>query len=282
MTPVLSVKGLCKDYGGFKLENISFDVNAGEINGFIGRNGAGKTTAIRSILNFTSPQSGEIYFFGMPYRENEKEIKQRIGYASGGVDYYKRKKIKDIIAVTKVFYENWDDTEYKKYLKLFSLDENKKPIELSEGMKVKLNLTIALSHHAELLILDEPTSGLDPVSRDELLEIFVKLQKTGVAILFSTHITSDLDKSADKITYIKKGKLISSMDKEEFTDSYRILNITEKESEEQINAFSGTRIFKNSKTALIRKENAYLFDGYELSVPTLEEIMLSLEKEELL
>lgn len=144
----------------------------------------------------------------MPFSENEKEIKQRIGFSTGAVNYYPKKKIKNIVAITKTFYKNWDETAYREYLELFSLDENKMPCELSEGMKVKFNLLLALSHRAEILILDEPTSGLDPFSRDELLELFVELKNRGVALLFSTHITSDIEKCADDIMYIRKGNLL--------------------------------------------------------------------------
>ena len=123
------------------------------------------------------------------------------------MDYYKKKKLRDIVRITKTFYGGWSDALYKKYAELFDLDAEKTPAQLSQGMRIKLNLAIALSHGAKLLILDEPTSGLDPVSREELLEIFQYLAGEGVAILFSTHITSDLDKCADAITYIRKGKL---------------------------------------------------------------------------
>ena len=166
-------------------------MNAGRIIGFIGRNGAGKTTTIKSALGFVHPDCGEICYFGLPFSENEREIKQRIGFSTGAVNYYPKKKIKNIVAITKTFYQNWDYTAYREYLELFSLDENKMPCELSEGMKVKFNLLLALSHKAEILILDEPTSGLDPFSRDELLGLFVELKNRGAAVLFSTHITSD-------------------------------------------------------------------------------------------
>ena len=207
MSVILSVRHLRKEYEKFTLDDISFEVESGTIMGLIGRNGAGKTTTIKSILNLIHISGGEIVYFGKNFRENEAEIKEQIGYAGGAVDYYKKKKIRDIVEVTKTFYRGWDDSLYRKYTKLFELDEDKTPAQLSEGMKVKLNLAIALSHGARLLILDEPTSGLDPVSRDELLEIFRYLAKEGVAILFSTHITSDLDKCADAITYIRKGRM---------------------------------------------------------------------------
>lgn len=207
MSVILSVRHLKKEYEKFILGDISFEVESGMIMGLIGRNGAGKTTTIKSILNLIHITDGEIVYFGKNLKENEAEIKEQIGYAGGAVDYYKKKKIREIVNVTKTFYSGWDDNLYRKYTETFELDEDKTPAQLSEGMRVKLNLAIALSHGAKLLILDEPTSGLDPVSRDELLEIFQYLAKEGVAILFSTHITSDLDKCADAITYIRKGKM---------------------------------------------------------------------------
>ena len=216
MRYILGVNGLTKIYPAFELKTTSFHIEAGEVMGFIGRNGAGKTTALKSILNLVHPEAGSVRILGMNYLDNEDKIKQQIGYAVGGVSYYKRKKIKEIVAITRVFY----DEEYQHYLTVFNLDENKKIMELSEGMKVKFYLTLALSHHAKLLILDEPTSGLDPVSRDEMNEIFRKLAKKGVAILFSTHITSFLDKCADTITYIKNGELLLSTKKEDFIHYY--------------------------------------------------------------
>ena len=213
---VLEINNLTKKYSAFELKSISFQIKAGEVTGFIGRNGAGKTTAIKSILNLVHPDAGNVRILGMDYLDNEDEIKQQIGYVVGGTNYYKRKKLKDIVAITRIFYDNWDDESYRHYLDAFKLDENKRIMELSEGMKVKFYLTLALSHQARLLILDEPTSGLDPVSRDEINEIFRKLAEKGVAILFSTHITSDLEKCADKITYIKNGELLLSTKKEDF------------------------------------------------------------------
>lgn len=214
-----SVKNLSKSYPSFLLSDISFRLNEGRITGFIGRNGAGKTTTIKSILGLVHSDCGEICYFDLPFSENEREIKQRIGYSTGAVNYYPKKKIKDIVAVTKTFYDNWDEDAYREYLELFELDENKMPCEISEGMKVKFNLLLALSHKAEILILDEPTSGLDPFSRDELLELFIELKNRGVAILFSTHITSDIEKCADDIMYIRKGKLVISCSKNEFCEN---------------------------------------------------------------
>lgn len=215
-----SIRNLSKSYDSFLLSDVSFELNAGRITGFIGRNGAGKTTTIRSILGLVHPDHGEIFYFGLPFEENEREIKQRVGFSTGTVNYYPKKKIKNIAAVTKTFYQNWDENAYREYLELFSLDENKMPCELSEGMKVKFNLLLALSHRAEILILDEPTSGLDPFSREELLELFIELKNRGAAVLFSTHITSDIEKCADDIMYIRNGRIAADCSKEEFVKNY--------------------------------------------------------------
>lgn len=207
---VLEVRDLCKTYPGFFLDHVSFSLEEGRIMGFIGRNGAGKTTTLKSILNIVHPDQGTIRVFGQPLSEGNRQIKEKIGYAGGAVNYYAGKTIKQLAQVTSLFYADWDQDAYRRYLKLFSLDEEKTPARLSEGMRVKLNLALALSHHARLLILDEPTSGLDPVSREELLELFRYLKGQTIGILFSTHITTDLEKCADDITYIAKGRIIAS------------------------------------------------------------------------
>ena len=192
MEKICEVKNLKKSYGGFSLEDVSFFLEKGSITGFVGRNGAGKSTTIKSMLNLVHRDGGEISFFGLDADENERRIKQKIGYASAGVHYYERKKIRDIADVVSRFYDNWDGGLFDRYMSDFGIDKNKKPIELSEGMKVKFSLAAALCHGAELLILDEPTSGLDPVSREELLELLLGLAAKGVTIFFSTHIIGDI------------------------------------------------------------------------------------------
>ena len=219
---IVEVKNLRKEYPSFLLNNVSFKLETGKITGFAGRNGSGKTTTIKSVLGLIHTDGGEITCFGMPLSGHEAEIKRRIGYSTGTVSWYPRKKLKSIADVTKSFYPNWDENAYRKYLELFKLDENKTPLELSEGMKVKFNLLLALSHKAEILILDEPTSGLDPFSRDELLDIFIALRNTGVAVFFSTHIISDLEKCADDIVYISGGKIKAGMSVKDFNNSYSL------------------------------------------------------------
>ena len=218
---IVTVDNLTKTYPGFTLDAVSFSLAAGRIAGFIGRNGAGKTTTIKSMLNLIHPNSGQISYFGMPLAGNEAQVKKRIGYSTGTISWYPRKRIRAIKDVMKPFYDSWDDATYERYLRLFALDESKAPLELSEGMKVKCNLLFALSHGAEALILDEPTSGLDPFSRDELLELFEQIRDTGVAIFFSTHIITDIEKCADDIIYISQGRIVAAMPKEEFAARYQ-------------------------------------------------------------
>ena len=217
---IVEVRELVKKYPSFTLDKATFTVDAGRITGFIGRNGAGKTTTIKSMLNLVHPDGGEVDYFGKSLMGNEMEIKKHIGYSTGIVNWYPRKKIQDIVGIVKRFYDTWDEEAYRKYLEMFQLDETKTPLQLSEGMKVKFNLLMALSHRAEVLILDEPTSGLDPFSRSELLDVFTDLKKDGVAVFFSTHIISDIEKCADDIVYISKGKIVAAMSKEDFEKKF--------------------------------------------------------------
>ena len=276
MKTPLAVQGLCKNYPAFQLRDVSFSLVPGTITGFIGRNGAGKTTTINSMLSFVRPDAGEISFFGMAYPEHDREIKERIGFVSAGMTYYTRKKLKAITAVTRTFYPGWDDTAYRKWMSVFGLDEEKTPAELSNGMKIKYALALALSHGAELLILDEPTSGLDPVSREELLEVFMKLKDEGKTVFFSTHITSDLEKCADRILFLQQGELKADDTLEGFRDAWRIAECGTDISTAMQEAACGRCRIRDGYTVLIRKENAAAFETREA---TLEEIMIHLEKE---
>lgn len=218
---VLEVQGLTKRYPAFVLNGVSFDVPQGAVMGFIGRNGAGKSTTLKSILGMVHPDAGAVRVFGMDYAENERAIRRELGVVLGGIDFYPKKKIKTITDVTRRFYNNWDEEKYRHYLELFRIDESKRVDQLSSGMKVKYMIALALSHNARLLILDEPTSGLDPVSRDELVELFRAIVADGQrSILFSTHITSDLEKCASHITFIKDGAIFHSSTVAEFMAAY--------------------------------------------------------------
>lgn len=275
MNNVLEVKQITKKYEKFMLEQVSFSLKPNSIMGFIGRNGAGKTTTIKSILNFIKTNSGEVLFFGKNFLDNEMLIKQQIGYATGTTSYYLRKRIREIVAIYKPFYNSWDNQLYEKYLLMFNLDENKKLSELSEGMKVKFNLLLALSHNAKVLILDEPTSGLDPISREELLEVFINLKNSGVSILFSTHIISDLEKCADEITYIKEGKIIYTGDIDIFQKSFYIINNIKEIS--SVSDYIGKRLDKAGYSILIKRDMAKKFLNYKLEEPSLDKIITHME-----
>ena len=221
---LLEVEGLTKKYPKFTLKNVSFSLEQGRIMGLIGKNGAGKSTTLKSMLNMVCPDKGTIKMLGHDFRQDEESCKQNIGVVLGSIQFYQDKKLQTITGVTKRFYQTWDDTAYQKYMSMFELDEQKQVKQLSEGMKVKYLIALALSHDAKLLIFDEPTSGLDPVAREDLLELFQQLVKDGKrSILFSTHITSDLDKCADDITYIKNGEIIASSDKASFIQTFQSL-----------------------------------------------------------
>ena len=221
---VLEVQGLTKRYPAFTLNGVSFDVPQGAVMGFIGRNGAGKSTTLKSILGMVHPDAGAVRVFGMDYAENERAIRRELGVVLGGIDFYPKKKIKTITDVTRRFYNNWDEEKYRHYLELFHIDESKRVDQLSSGMKVKYMIALALSHNARLLILDEPTSGLDPVVRDEILTIFADFTRDEEhAVLISSLIFSDLEKICDYIAFLHKGRLLLCEEKDRLTEEYGIL-----------------------------------------------------------
>ena len=248
--------------------------------GFIGRNGAGKTTTLKCIMNLLHYESGSIQAFEKDMTANELENKQRIGFALSELNYYPNRTIKQLMNVTKRFYKNFDDKKFEEVCKVFNLDVNKKLEELSSGMKVKYSVAIALSHKAELLILDEPTSGLDPVSREEVLDIFREIVKSGDrAILFSTHITSDLDKCASNITYIHNGQIVFTGKKKEFVNSYLFVKdkTMNKDLEKEYIAY---KELDDRIEGLINANNKEVFvkNNIEPREPDLEEIMVYLER----
>lgn len=280
---VLEITNLCKKYKSFSLKEVSFAIEQGSITGFIGRNGAGKSTTLKCLLNLVHADEGSIRFFGMDFTKHEFEIKQKIGFVSGGINYYPKKKLRTITSVTRNFYKSWDESAYQKYMKMFMLDENKTPDELSEGMKVKYALTLALSHRAELLILDEPTSGLDPVSRDDLLDVFMELiEDEQVTILFSTHITSDLEKCADNIVYIKNGTIIAEDELEHFVGRYKLVSMDREQMPATLQAkLIGCKRERNQLVGLVETEKLPLEENATISNADLESIMIHVEKEEM-
>lgn len=280
METILEIKNLNKTYPSFKLKDVSFSVKPGEIMGFIGRNGAGKTTTLKSIMNLIHYESGKITAFDKDMTEFELENKQRIGFALSELNYYPNRTIRQLLKVTKRFYRNFDENKFYEVCKVFNLNLDKKLEELSSGMKVKYSVAIALSHAAELLILDEPTSGLDPVSREEVLDIFREIVRNkDRAILFSTHITSDLDKCASSITYIHNGEILYTGTKSAFVDKYLFVNDRTKAHDLEREYISFKELDDHIE-GLIEKEKKDLFarEGIETKQPDLEEIMIYLER----
>ena len=278
---LLRVDDLRKEYEHFTLDNVSFALERGYIMGFIGRNGAGKTTTLKAIMNLIHRDGGNVSMFGRDFTENEFYCKQRVGFMLGGFDFYPKRRLRDIADVTRRFYADWDETAYRRYLTRFELIDDKRADQLSAGMAVKFSLALALSHHAELLLLDEPTSGLDPVSRDDLIELFQEIIEDGEhSILFSTHITSDLEKCADYITYIKNGRVLRSCTKDDFTGEYRLVrgkaaDLVPPLSEKLV----GVKQHAFGFDGLIRAADLAAAGGLEIAPADLETIMIHCDRE---
>lgn len=251
MDSVLEIKGLRKEYKEFTLKDISFNVPRGFIMGFIGPNGAGKSTTIKLIMNLIKKDAGEIKIFGKDNLKYEKEVKEDIGFVYDENHFYEDLTVHQTGKVISAFYKNWDNDIFNNYLKKFNLSKGKKIKELSKGMKMKFALAIALSHKAKLIIMDEPTSGLDPVFRSEILDILYSLiQDEDMSIFFSTHITTDLEKIADYITFINQGEIVFSEEKDCILDKYAIV----KGSKDLLDA-------DTKKSFISIRENAYGFEA---------------------
>jgi len=221
MNQILEVNGLKKDYGSFKLNEISFSLLEGCITGFIGVNGSGKTTTIKTILGLILKDAGTIKLFGKDFNPNDRELKNEIGIVFDEGYFYDDMTLYEMKSIIAPAYSNWDESSFKKYIHRFGLKLHQKIATLSKGMRMKFAITLALSHHAKLLIMDEPTSGLDPLVRSELMVILLEfMENGGKSVFFSTHITSDLDKVADTIILIHQGKILLSEEKDKLLDTH--------------------------------------------------------------
>jgi ABC-2 type transport system ATP-binding protein len=278
--PLLHVEGLTKRYESFLLDQVSFSLDPGYIMGFIGRNGAGKTTTLKCLMDLVKPDVGEVRVLGQDLRAHELAVKQRIGFALGDLPFYPRTPVNRLVSVYRRFYDGWRQAEYERYARLFDLDGAKRVEQLSAGMRVKLSLALALSHDAELLILDEPTSGLDPVSRDELLDVFRAVIEDGRrSILFSTHITSDLDKCADYITYIAAGRIVASATRDDFLGKWRIVKGTKDQLTDSVRAvLVGYKAHDFGFTGLVRAGDAAQLAGLATEAATIEDVMVFHER----
>ena len=224
MENALQVNNLTKDYGSFKLNDVSFTLPKGSIMGLVGENGAGKSTTINLILNLVKKDSGEVSILGLDHLRHEKEIKRQIGVVLDESAFHDTLNALDISRFMSCIYENWDENQYFSLLEKFKLPRKKTIKEFSRGMKMKLSIAAALSHKPKLLILDEATSGLDPVIRNEILDLLLEfIQDEEKSVLLSSHITSDLEKICDYVTFIHNGKIVFSEAKDELMEQYGIL-----------------------------------------------------------
>ncbi|MBS5522215.1 MAG: ABC transporter ATP-binding protein [Clostridiales bacterium] len=225
MESVLSLNHVTKKYKDFCLKDVELTIPPGMIFGIIGENGAGKTTTIKAVLDMIKIDSGEIKILGKDYRKCVREVKQEIGVVMDGIGQNPYLYCKDLDSIFKRIYKNWNSERYFSLLERFDLPGDKKIKELSKGMNVKLNFAVAMAYDPKLLILDEATSGLDPVMRDEILEVLQEFViDGGKSVLMSTHITSDLDKIADYIVFIHKGRLKFIKSKEDIDNNYGVLH----------------------------------------------------------
>lgn len=279
---MLKVIDLCKRMNkDFAIQNVSFEVPDGMIVGFIGANGAGKSTTLKCIINAFIPDSGRIEVFGQDLQQNEEATKQRIGYAASAFEYFPQLKLSRIAASYSTFFSEWDQTCFDGLCEKFGLDLAKRVKELSQGMKVKFALALALSHNAELYLFDEPTSGLDPIIRDEVLQLFRDIVSDGKkSILFSTHITSDLDKCADRAVYIDDGAIVLDSPKDELLDSHALIRGSLDSLTEDLQS-RAIAVKRNEFgfTALIRRDMLAERDNFETEKPSLEDVMVYYNKE---
>ncbi len=284
MENILEVKNLCKKYKGFELQNVNITLPKGMIMGFIGENGAGKTTTIKAILDIIKNYTGEIKIFGLDNRKEDKKIKEDIGVVLDDMFFPEILTPNDINTIMKNIYKNWDSQLYFKYLNDFTLPNNKPIKTLSKGMRKKLEIATAISHHPKLLILDEPTAGLDPIARNEVIDIFQNfIQNEECSIFISTHITTDLEHIADYITFINNGKIVLSKNREELLEEYGILKCSQEEFE-KIDKKDFIKYKKNKYQYDVLVENIKEFNKkYQVNTIdkiTLEELMILMVKGE--
>ena len=283
MENILEIRGLCKSYGDFALKDVTFSLPKGYIMGFVGQNGSGKTTTIRSILNMAKTDSGKISVFGLDSVTDTIQIKERLGVVFDSLYLAENLNAKMIEKQLKPFYKNWDSEEYYRRLKDFDLPADKKVGEFSKGMKMKFMVAVALSHKAELIILDEPTSGLDPVARDELLDILAEyIEDENCGVLFSTHITADVERIADFVTILHNGRIWFTGEKDELTEKYAVI----KGAAEDIPAglkekMIGFHDYRNGFEALIQTDDlAGLPAALEYEKASIDEILVYIAKED--
>ncbi|MGN0374415.1 MAG: ABC transporter ATP-binding protein [Butyrivibrio sp.] len=274
MNNVLELHNVTKDYGDFKLDNVSLTVGQGGICGFIGQNGAGKTTTIKLIMNVIKRDTGEIKVFGQSIDTDSKKTKERIGIVYDEMGFHDFLTPKQLNTILKNIYSNWDETAFYTYLKRFSLPSGKKCGDFSRGMRMKLQIAAAMSHNADLLIMDEPTSGLDPIVRTEILQIFQEyVTDENHTILLSSHITGDLDRIADEVIFINGGKIILSGNKDELLMKYGIIKCA-KESVDKIDKKDIVSVRSSAFCEEVMVSDRSKYADFPMEPATLEEILI--------
>ncbi len=276
----LDLRNVSKSFSAFKLRDLSFSLPKGYIMGFVGPNGAGKTTTIQLILNMLEKDAGQILVFGSDNIKSENAVKQDIGVVFDSVFYVDSWTVKDTEKAISIFYDNWNHDVFSEMVRRFDLPPRKRVGELSRGMQMKLMLACAFSHNAKLLILDEPTSGLDPVTRSEFLEILQEYIKDGErSVLFSTHITTDLERVADYITLINQGELIYTGSMEDLSGGYRLIKgRTQDLTVELEKNIIGLRKTDMGFEGLIGTKEAAQYKNYILDRATIDDIMIGISK----
>ncbi|MBP3038198.1 ABC transporter ATP-binding protein [Bacillaceae bacterium Marseille-Q3522] len=283
MENVVELHHIHKALQGFALKDVSFSVKKGFVTGFIGGNGAGKSTTIRLMMNLLQPDSGTISLFGLDYKKHEKDIKQQIGFVFDHNIFYENISLAEMKNIIKPAYKNWDDALFHQYADIFELPLKKKIRTFSKGMMMKASLTMALSHYAKLIIMDEPTSGLDPIFRRELLDVLHDLMQDGErTIFFSTHITTDLDRIADYITFIHHGQHIFTKKYYQIEEEYALVkgdtSLLDRDTEQEFIAIRKSNHGFAALTANKQRTEKIFGNTVMLEKPTLEEIMLYTKK----
>ena len=280
MENALEINGLCKHYDGFALQDVSFTLPRGVVMGFIGENGAGKTTTIKAVLNLIRRDAGAIKVLGLDNIAQERAVKERIGVVLEDGCFLNTLTARHVDVLMGKAYQSWQSEQFFRFMERFGIDRNKKFKDYSKGMRMKVSIAAALSHGAELLIMDEPTSGLDPVVRDEVLDLFYDfMQEDSHAILLSSHITSDLDKIADHITFIHQGRVLLSEPRDELLDTFGVLRCTaEQLSALEPSAVRAKRIGAFGCEALVRRGSVPA--NWPVEAANIEQIMLFLTRGE--
>lgn len=280
MNDILKIKSLSKSLNDFYLGPLDLSIKRGSILGYIGENGAGKSTTIKLILGDMEKESGQIYIFGKKIEDLTEDEKKKIAFVFEDFFFPQEMNIKEVEKFHSMYYGNyWEKEKFNKLVKRFNLPEKKKISTFSRGMKMKLSLILSLSHKAELLILDEATSGLDPVARDDILDILLEfIQDENNSIMISSHILSDLEKIADEIAFIHRGKLIFVESKDILEEEYGIVSLSKEEFESlDKNAIISVRDYKFGKECLVKKQ--LLPESLEVENASVEEIMVYMIKE---